>query len=103
SGSIAGMPGAQWLATARIRPEDACIATIAAEPGAAVTARVAACWTPPSIVVCTEAGGRPDHVLSTLTVCPLAVAATTSVFGVPVRSAWERDCRPDRPTVAPGR
>ena len=64
---------------------DVCIATIAAEPGAAVTARVAACWTLPSIVVCTEAGARPGQVFSTRTVRPLAVAATTSVFGVPVR------------------
>ena len=64
---------------------DACIATIAAEPGAEATARVAACWTLPSIVVCTEAGGRPGQVFSTCTVRPLAVAATTSVVGVPAR------------------
>ena len=85
SGSIAGIPGALRSATARIRPVDACSATIAAEPGAAATACEAACWTLPSIVVCTEAGARPGHVFSTRTVRPLAFAATTSVFGVPAR------------------
>ena len=85
SGSIEGIPGALRLATARIRPVDDCSATIAAEPGAAATARDAARWALPSIVVCTEAGGRPVHFFSTCTVRPLAVAATTSVVGVPAR------------------
>src|SRR5262245_51410245 len=85
SGAIDGIRWALWPATARMPPVDARIATMAAEPGAAATARMAASWTRASIVVCTEVGARPDQVFSTRTVRPLAVSATTSVVGVPAR------------------
>src|SRR5207237_10358925 len=42
SGSIDGVPGALWLATARIRPLEGWRGTVPAEPGAAAAARQAA-------------------------------------------------------------
>ena len=54
-------------------------------------------------MVRTSVPGRPGQRFSTVTIWPSAFSSTISVVEVPTSSRWNVCCRPDTPTVVPGR